>query len=32
MLFNNGGGSGSLTDFNCFVIISVLSGVLYLVE
>jgi len=29
---NNSGGLGSLTDFNCFVIISVLSSILYLVE
>jgi len=29
---NNGRGLGSLTDFNCFIIISVLSSVLYLVK
>jgi len=32
MLSNNSGGLGSLTDFNCFIIMSVLSSVLYLVE
>jgi len=32
MPFNNSGGLGSLTDFNCFVIISVLSSILYLVK
>jgi len=32
MPFNNSGGSGSLTDFNGFIIISILSGILYLVK
>jgi len=32
MLFNNNRGSGSLIDFNCFVIVSVLSGILHLVK
>jgi len=32
MLFNNSRGLGSLTDFNCFVIVSVLSSILYLVK
>jgi len=32
MPFDNGGGLGSLTDFNYFVIVSVLSSVLYLVK
>ena len=29
---NNSGGLGSLIDFNYFIIVSVLSGVLYLVK
>jgi len=29
---NNGRGLGSLMDFNCFIIISVLSSILYLVK
>jgi len=32
MPFNNSKGLGSLTDFNYFVIVSVLSGILYLVK
>jgi len=32
MPFNNSGGLGSLTDFNYFIIISVLSSILYLVK
>jgi len=32
MLSNNSRGLGSLTDFNCFVIISVLSGILHSVK
>jgi len=29
---DNSGGLGSLTDFNYFIIMSVLSGILYLVK
>jgi len=29
---NNSGELGSLTDFNCFIIVSILSGVLHLVK
>ena len=32
MLFNNSRGLGSLTDFNYFIIISILSSVLYIVK
>jgi len=32
MLSNNSGGSGSLMDFNYFVIVSILSSILYLVK
>jgi len=32
MPFNNSRGLGSLTDFNYFIIVSVLSSVLYLVK
>jgi len=32
MPFNNSGGLGSLINFNCFIIMSVLSGILYLVK
>jgi len=32
MLSNNSGGLGSLTDFNYFIIISILFGILYLVK
>jgi len=29
---NNGGGLGGLTDFNCFIIVSILSGISHLVK
>jgi len=29
---NNSGGLGSLTDFNYFIIVSILSSILYLVK
>jgi len=29
---NNGGGLGSLMDFNCFIIVSILSGVSHSVK
>jgi len=32
MLFNSSRGLGSLTDFNYFIIMSILSSVLYLVK
>jgi len=32
MPFNNSGGLGSLTDFNYFIIVSVLSSILYSVK
>jgi len=32
MLFNNSRGLGSLTDINYFIIISILSSILYLVR